>query len=39
MMVNYLYEPPRIEQNHEDYAGEGKRAASTALRRLARGWA
>jgi malonyl-CoA decarboxylase len=39
LMVNYLYEPPRIEQNHEDYAGEGKRAAATALRRASRGWA
>lgn len=39
LMVNYLYDPARIEQNHEDYAGEGKRAAATALRRAARGWA
>ncbi len=39
MMVNYLYDPARIEQNHEDYVGEGRRAASTALKRLARGWA
>ncbi|MCC7282507.1 MAG: malonyl-CoA decarboxylase family protein [Acetobacteraceae bacterium] len=38
MMVNYLYDPARIEQHHEDYVGEGKRAASTALKRLARGW-
>ena len=38
MMVNYLYDPAKIEQNHEDYVGEGKRAASTALRRLSRGW-
>jgi len=37
MMVNYLYDPARIEQYHEDYAGEGKRNASTAVRRLARG--
>lgn len=39
LMVNYLYDPSRIEQNHEEYVGEGKRAASTALKRLARGWA
>jgi malonyl-CoA decarboxylase len=39
IMVNYLYDPARIEENHEDYMGEGKRHASTAVRRLARGWA
>ncbi len=38
LMVNYLYDPARIDQNHEDYAGEGKRNAATAVRRLARGW-
>ena len=37
LMVNYLYDPARIEENHENYAGEGKRAAASALRRLARG--
>ena len=37
MMVNYLYDPARIEAFHEDYAGEGKRNASTAVRKLARG--
>jgi malonyl-CoA decarboxylase len=37
-MVNYLYDPARIDQNHEDYAGEGKRNAATAVRHLARGW-
>ena len=37
MMVNYLYDPDRIEENHEIYVGEGKRAAASALRRLARG--
>nr|WP_283949667.1 malonyl-CoA decarboxylase [Limobrevibacterium gyesilva] len=37
LMVNYLYDPAKIEQYHEDYAGEGKRSASTAVRRLARG--
>jgi len=39
LMVNYLYDPAKIEDYHEDYAGEGKRNASTAVRRLARGWA
>jgi malonyl-CoA decarboxylase len=39
IMVNYLYDPARIEQNHEDYMGDGKRGAATAVRRLARGWA
>ena len=38
LMVNYLYDPARIEDYHEDYAGEGKRNASTTVRRLARGW-
>ncbi len=38
LMVNYLYDPAKIEAYHEDYAGEGKRNASTAVRRLARGW-
>jgi malonyl-CoA decarboxylase len=38
LMVNYLYDPARIEEYHEDYAGEGKRNASTAVRRMARGW-
>jgi malonyl-CoA decarboxylase len=37
LMVNYLYDPGRIDDYHEDYAGEGKRNASTAVRRLARG--
>jgi malonyl-CoA decarboxylase len=36
LMVNYLYDPARIEEYHEDYVGEGKRAAATALRKLAR---
>ena len=39
LMVNYLYDPVKIEDYHEDYAGEGKRNASTGVRRLARGWA
>ena len=38
LMVNYLYDPDRIEDYHEDYAGEGKRNASTLVRRMARGW-
>ncbi len=37
-MVNYLYDPAKIEDWHEDYAGEGKRNASTSVRKLARGW-
>nr|WP_282572295.1 malonyl-CoA decarboxylase [Roseomonas acroporae] len=39
LMVNYLYDPARIEEYHEAYVGEGRRPAATALRRLARGWA
>ena len=38
LMVNYLYDPAKIEDYHEDYAGEGKRNASTAVRKLSRGW-
>ena len=38
LMVNYLYDPAKIEDFHEDYAGEGKRNASTVVRKLARGW-
>jgi malonyl-CoA decarboxylase len=38
IMVNYLYDPARIEEYHEDYAGDGRRNAATAVRRLARGW-
>ncbi len=37
LMVNYLYDPAKIEDWHEDYAGEGKRNASTAVRKLSRG--
>ena len=36
MMVNYLYDPARIEDYHEDYAGEGRRAASSGVRKLAK---
>jgi malonyl-CoA decarboxylase len=39
VMVNYLYDPAKIEQWHEDYAGQGRRNASTAVRRMVRGWA
>ena len=39
LMVNYLYDPAKIEEYHEEYAGEGKRSASTQVRKLARGWA
>lgn len=39
IMVNYLYDLAKIEEWHEEYVGEGKRNASTAVRRLARGWA
>lgn len=36
LMVNYLYDPARIEDYHEEYVGEGKRPAATAIRRLAK---
>jgi malonyl-CoA decarboxylase len=39
IMVNYQYDLAKIEDYHEDYTGYGKRNASTAVRRLARGWA
>ncbi|MFZ6764591.1 MULTISPECIES: malonyl-CoA decarboxylase [Acetobacterales] len=35
-MVNYLYDPAKIEDYHEAYVGEGSRAAATSLRKLAR---
>ena len=38
MMVNYLYDPAKIEDYHEEYLGEGKRNATTAVRKLAKGW-
>ncbi len=38
LMVNYRYDPAKIETYHEDYAGEGKRAASPAIRKLAKGF-
>jgi malonyl-CoA decarboxylase len=36
LMVNYLYDPARIDEYHEAYAGEGKRNASAVVRKLAR---
>ena len=36
IMVNYLYRLGEIEANHEAYRGEGRVAASSALRNLAR---
>ena len=36
LMVNYLYDPAKLEDNHEEYVTEGKRSATTAVRRLAR---
>lgn len=38
LMVNYRYDPAKIEDYHEEYAGEGRRAASSATRKLARGF-
>ncbi len=38
LMVNYVYDPAKIEDYHEEYSGEGKRNATTAVRRLSRGW-
>jgi malonyl-CoA decarboxylase len=36
IMVNYLYRSADIEANHEAYRGEGRVAASSAIRSLAR---
>ncbi len=36
IMVNYLYDPDRIEQNLEAYEDEGRVDASPAVRRMAR---
>ncbi len=38
LMVNYQYDPAKIEEYHEDYAGEGKRAAAAPIRKLAKGF-
>jgi len=35
-MVNYLYDPDDIEANLESFASEGRIAASSAVRRMAR---
>jgi malonyl-CoA decarboxylase len=35
-MVNYLYDPGQIEQNHETFANDGAVVASRAVRRLLR---
>jgi malonyl-CoA decarboxylase len=34
LMVNYLYDPAFIEDNHEAYVGEGRRAMASAVRKL-----
>jgi len=34
LMVNYLYDLKHIERNHEAFVGEGRIAASSAVRRL-----
>ena len=36
VMVNYLYDLSMIEKNHESYVGQGKIAASGAVKRLLR---
>ncbi len=36
LMVNYLYDPDRIEDNLESFASEGRIDAATAVKRLAR---
>jgi malonyl-CoA decarboxylase len=36
LMVNYLYDPDHIEQNHEAFANKGEVVASSAIKRLAR---
>ena len=36
LMVNYLYDLDRIEENHEAFAGRGEIAASSAVVRLAK---
>jgi len=38
LMVNYLYDPAKIEECHEAYVGEGRRNAAATVRKLARGW-
>ncbi len=36
MMVNYLYDPAKLEDYHEEYAVEGKRNTTAGIRKLAR---
>ena len=36
IMVNYVYEPSEIEENHEAYFREGRVAVSPGVRRLLR---
>ncbi len=36
LMVNYLYDPAKLEDYHEEYTVEGKRNATAAIRKLAR---
>ena len=36
LMVNYLYDPSRIEEYHEGYMGEGKRPMASGIRKLAK---
>ena len=36
MMVNYLYDPDRLETNLEDFASEGRIDASSAVKRMAK---
>ncbi|SDB17084.1 malonyl-CoA decarboxylase [Belnapia rosea] len=36
LMVNYLYDPARIEEYHEGYMGEGRRPMASAIRKLAK---
>jgi malonyl-CoA decarboxylase len=38
LMVNYLYDPAKIEEYHEDYARDGKRNATTSVRKMSKGW-
>jgi malonyl-CoA decarboxylase len=33
-MVNYLYDLPKIEENHEAYFDQGRIAASRTIKRL-----
>jgi hypothetical protein len=34
MMVNYRYEPDRIEQRHDDYAATGNSALSDEIKKI-----